>query len=223
MKNVKLIGSDQPVAVGKIVCVGRNYEEHAKEMDADVPDTPVLFLKPSTAIIQSGEPIVIPPISLDCHHEVEITLLIGKGGKKLRPVDAPSYIAGYGVGLDMTLRDIQKAAKKQGLPWTLAKGFDTSAPLSDFVPAASIQNPDDLCITLKINGKKRQVGYATEMIFSFSTLTAYISQYMTLEPGDVIFTGTPEGVSAVNKGDRLEATLSTRNNQVLTSLSTVIT
>ena len=138
---VHLIGTSEPLEVRKIFCIGRNYAEHAKEMNADIPEAPVFFLKPSTAIIRDGGSIHRPPISNELHHEVEMTVLIGRGGKNILRGNALNHVAGYGIGLDMTLRDVQSDAKKKGLPWTLAKGFDTSAPVSDFVPAGEISDP----------------------------------------------------------------------------------
>ena len=208
--------------VGKIICIGQNYAEHAKEMKFDVPTKPVFFLKPPSAIIHDGEEVVIPAISNDVHHEVELTVLIGEGGKNIPQESALKHVAGYGVGLDMTMRDIQLEAKKKGLPWTLAKGFDTSAPLSVFVPANVISNPGNLKLQLKINGITRQIGDTSKLVFSVETLIAYISKFITLEQGDVIYTGTPEGVSRVEHGDKLEAFLKSLDDKVLTSLSVSI-
>jgi|WetSurMetagenome_2_1015567.scaffolds.fasta_scaffold19991_4 acylpyruvate hydrolase len=219
MKSVTLQGSSEPIPVQKIICLGQNYADHAKEMKFDVPVTPVLFLKPPSAIIYQGESIVIPEISHDVHHEVECTVLIGKKGKKIPRESALQYIAGYGVGLDMTMRDIQLEAKKKGLPWSLAKGFDTSAPLSEFIPAAQISDPKTLSIQLNINGTIRQSSSVSKLIFPVDTVIAYISQFMTLERGDVIYTGTPEGVSRVEHGDTLEAHLKHADGHMLASLS----
>lgn len=209
---------DRQYSIGKILCVGRNYADHAKEMNAEIPTTPVLFLKPSSAVVGNGEEIVVPPVSGELHHEVEMTVLIGMKGKNISESEALSYVAGYGVGLDMTLRDIQAEAKKKGLPWTLAKGFDTSAPLSPFVPASMIRDPHQLDIVLRVNGTVRQQSNTRYFIFSLQKLIHYISQFFTLEPGDVIFTGTPEGVGAVKSGDLLEASLSEPGGPTLASL-----
>lgn len=176
-------------------------------MNAAVPEAPVFFLKPSTAIIRNGESVVIPPISSDVHHEVEMTLLIGTGGKNISLDHALTHVAGYGIGLDMTMRDVQAEAKKKSLPWTLAKGFDTSAPLSEFVSAARVRNPNELDVRLAVNGVARQSSNTRNFIFSVQHLVSYISRFFTLESGDVLFTGTPEGVGPVRSGDRLEATL----------------
>lgn len=218
MPAVSLIGTQQSFQVGKIICVGRNYAEHAKEMKADLPTAPVLFLKPPSAIIHEGDHIIIPPISREIHHEVEMTVLLGKGGKHIPQKKALTHVAGFGVGLDMTLRDVQSEAKKKGLPWTLAKGFDTSAPLSGFVPAGSVQDPHNLNIELSVNGAARQKGNTGDFIFQLDQLISYISMYFTLEEGDVIFTGTPEGVARVRPGDVLEARLSGPGGSTLASL-----
>ena len=195
------------IPVPKILCIGRNYAEHAKEMKADVPVAPVFFLKPSTALVADGGSVRIPSISKDLHHEVEMTVLIGTGGSHIPPSEARTHIAGIGVGLDMTLRDVQADAKKKGLPWALAKGFDTSAPVSSFIPAERIRNVNDLRLLLTVNGQVRQQGSLSDLLFPVETLIAYLSQFVTLEAGDVIFTGTPEGVAQVMPGDTLEASL----------------
>jgi acylpyruvate hydrolase len=222
MKSVTLRGSAEPILVQKIICLGQNYAEHAKEMKLDVPASPVFFLKPPSAIIHQGEQIVIPSISNDVHHEVELTVLIGKRGKNISHESALQYVAGYGVGLDMTMRDVQLEAKKKGLPWSLAKGFDTSAPLSEFIPAALVGDPMSLSIQLKINGKVKQSSSTSKLIFPVDTIIAYISQFMTLERGDVIYTGTPEGVSRVDHGGTLEAVMQDGDGHVLVSLSVSI-
>lgn len=219
MPSVTLRGTPSPVPVSKIICVGRNYAAHAKEMKAEIPEQPVLFLKPPSAILHDGGTIVIPKISRDLHHEVEMTVLIGRGGKNIDEHSALSHVAGYGVGLDMTLRDVQSEAKKKGLPWTLAKGFDTSAPLSEFVPAAAIADPHALEVELRVNGAVRQRGNTSSFIFRLERLISLISTHFTLEKGDVIFTGTPEGVAQTVPGDTLEATLRTPGGTPLSSLT----
>lgn len=219
MRTALLQGSVEQFEIRKLICIGRNYADHAKEMKADVPKVPMFFLKPSTAVIGNGGTIIIPPISNDLHHEVELTVLLGKGGKNIAQGDAMEYVAGYGIGLDMTLRDVQAEAKKKGLPWTLAKGFDTSAPLSSFVPAASVPDPHALNVTLTVNGATRQHSTTANFIFTIDTLLSYVSQYITLEPGDIFFTGTPEGVAQTVSGDKLEATLSSPTGETLAALS----
>jgi len=207
MTSVSLQGSNNPISISKIICVGRNYAEHAMEMNSDLPTSPILFLKPASALLGTGGIVVRPSISKELHHEVEVTVLMGKGGKAIPERSAMEHIAGYGVGLDMTLRDVQSEAKKKGLPWTLAKGFDTSAPVSEFVPAGVVSDPHRLTIELRINGEVRQKGSTADFIFTLPRLISYISRFFTLNPGDVIFTGTPEGVAETVPGDMLEATL----------------
>lgn len=201
-----LLGS-KPIAVPKILCIGRNYAEHAKEMKAELSTAPVFFLKPSTALVGDGEAVRIPSISNDLHHEVELTVLIGTGGRQIREREARQHIAGFGVGLDMTLRDVQADAKKKGLPWALAKGFDTSAPVSTFIPADRVPDVTALRLELMVNGQVRQRGSLSDLLFPVERLIAYLSQFVTLEPGDIIFTGTPEGVAQVVPGDSLDAAL----------------
>jgi 5-carboxymethyl-2-hydroxymuconate isomerase len=187
-------------------------------MKAEVPTTPVLFLKPPTAVIHNHGQVIIPPISKELHHEVEMTVLIGKGGTNISRDRAMEHIAGYGVGLDMTLRDVQSEAKKKGLPWSVAKGFDTSAPLSDFVPAASVADPHRLTVDLTVNGATRQKGSTGDFIFKLDQLLSLISQVFTLESGDVIFTGTPEGVAQAVAGDTLLARLLDPSGKALASI-----
>ncbi len=218
MAAASLIGSGEILEVRKIFCIGRNYADHAKEMSTPVPESPVFFLKPATAVVPNGGVVSRPAISDDLHHEVEMTVLIGRGGKNISKGNALNHVAGYGIGLDMTLRDIQSEAKKKGLPWTLAKGFDTSAPMSDFVPADQVANPHDLGLRLDVNNISRQQSNTSNFIFKLDELIAYISQFFTLERGDVIFTGTPEGVAPVRSGDVLEARLLSTSNTVLASL-----
>ena len=221
MKQISIRGTNDLLTIGKIVCIGQNYAKHAREMNFDISKTPIFFLKPATAVIFNHEQLIIPSLSSDVQHEVELTVLIGTSGKNIPQETALQHVAGYGIGLDMTMRDIQLEAKKKGLPWTLAKGFDTSAPLSEFVPAHLINDPAALRLELTIGGILRQSGSTNDMIFSVSSLIAYISQYLTFETGDIIFTGTPEGVSQVHHGDKLEASLKSADGSLLTSLSVV--
>ncbi len=218
MKYVKIQDSNEQIAVGKIVCIGQNYAEHAKEIKCEIPANPVFFLKPSTAIIFNGEKVVLPVISKEIHHEIELSVLIGKLCKNTPEATALDNVIGYGIGLDMTMRDIQLESKKKGLPWTLAKGFDTAAPLSEFISAEKVSDPASLNIELKINGSIRQKSATNKMIFTVQKLISYISQFITLEKGDVILTGTPEGVSPVNHGDKLEGTLTGLDGNKLISL-----
>jgi 5-carboxymethyl-2-hydroxymuconate isomerase len=219
MKSVILRGEDKFYTVGKIICLGQNYAEHAKEMKFEVPASPVFFFKPPSAIIYGGGQIILPEISHDVHHEVEMTILIGEKGYNIHRSAALKHVAGYGIGLDMTMRDIQNEAKKKGLPWALAKGFDTSAPVSEFIPAETVGDPGALNVQLFINGKLRQSSSTGKFVFPVDKVIAYISQFITLEPGDIIFTGTPEGVSRVEHGDTLEASLLDSSKNTLVSLS----
>lgn len=207
LKKIKVKNNDKEFAVGKIVCVGRNYTEHAKELGNEIPDKPVLFLKPPSSIIYSGDNIIYPDFSNEMHHEVELVLLIGKDVSKANLKEAENAIIGYGVGLDMTLRDIQSEAKKKGHPWTISKCFDTSAVVSDFVLKENCTLTLDEEISLSINGIIKQKDQLNKMIFNPAQIVEYISSLMMLEEGDLIFTGTPKGVSKVNRGDKLKADL----------------
>jgi 2-keto-4-pentenoate hydratase/2-oxohepta-3-ene-1,7-dioic acid hydratase in catechol pathway len=209
VRAVTFKGSRDALRVGKILCLGRNYREHAREMKAEVPTVPVVFLKPATALVASGETIIIPPVSREMHYETEMVVVIGKDGKAIPAERALDYVAGYGIGLDMTLRDVQAEAKAKGLPWTVAKGFDTSAPVSEIVPRGDVVDPGALELRLTVNGELRQRGNTREMIFSVEQIIAYLSTIFTLERGDLIFTGTPEGVGAAHSGDQLAADLGT--------------
>lgn len=205
MKTIKIQNQNVTIPVGKIICIGRNYFEHAVEMKSEILENPVIFLKPSTALIYDGETITRPEISREMHHEVELVVAIGKGGKNISNKNAFQHILGYAVGLDMTLRDIQNQAKAKGLPWTIAKGFDTSAPISDIIPAQIINDPHNLELICKVNGNIRQHSSTSKMIFRIEQLIEYISRIFTLEEGDLIYTGTPEGVGKVEPGDIIEA------------------
>ena len=205
MKTAQLLGSGESFPIGKIVCIGRNYADHIKELGNEMPERPILFMKPASSVIGEGEEIVIPPFSSDCHHEAELALLIGTGGKDIPAAQALSHVAGFGVAIDLTLRDVQAEQKKKGLPWEIAKGFDTACPLSSFVPAASVTDPQDLRITLSVNDAPRQDGSTALMIHRLPELISYISAIFTLEPGDLILTGTPAGVGPIKSGDRVVA------------------
>ncbi|QXE89359.1 fumarylacetoacetate hydrolase family protein [Geomonas subterranea] len=205
MKTAQLIGSPEPVRIGKILCIGRNYADHIKELGNETPERPVIFTKPATSVIGAGEEIVIPSYSSDCHHEAELALLIGREGRDIPAADALSYLAGYAVAIDLTLRDVQAELKKKGLPWDIAKGFDTACPLSPFVPAEQVADPHQLRITLTVNGEKRQDGGTDLMIHRIPELLSYLSSIFTLEPGDLVLTGTPAGVGPVKSGDRVVA------------------
>ncbi|MCG2793000.1 MAG: fumarylacetoacetate hydrolase family protein [Weeksellaceae bacterium] len=190
----------------KIICVGRNYGEHAKELGNDIPVDPVIFMKPDTAILKKGSDFYIPEFSTDIHYELEVVLKISKGGKYIQKENANHHFEEIGLGLDFTARDLQTKLKAKGLPWELAKAFDGSAVVSDFVPKENydLQN---LNFSLTKNREKVQDGNTSEMIFSFLDIIAFASQYFTLRAGDLIFTGTPKGVGKVSENDWLEAFL----------------
>jgi 2-keto-4-pentenoate hydratase/2-oxohepta-3-ene-1,7-dioic acid hydratase in catechol pathway len=191
------------------MCLARTYQEHAQEMHASVSEDPVLFLKPDTAVIFSHDTILIPKMSQCLHHEVELGIVIGKKGKHISEENAMEYVLGYLVGLDITARDLQSIAKKNGWPWGIPKGFDTFAPLSDVVLKEKVPNPQNLELELKVNGVVKQKATPGQMIFSLEHIIAFLSDVMTLEPGDLILTGTPAGVGEINKGDLLEARFGT--------------
>jgi 5-carboxymethyl-2-hydroxymuconate isomerase len=205
LKSVKIKNSIKEVAISKIVCVGRNYAEHAIELGNEIPEKPVVFIKPASAVIYSGETIEYPPFSNEMHHEVELVVLIGENVKDASETEAEKSIIGYGVGLDMTLRDIQSKLKSKGHPWTIAKCFDTSAVLSDFVLKDDSNLSLDEEIYLNVNDDIRQKDKLNKMIFNPVELVQYLSSLMTLEKGDLIFTGTPKGVGKVNNGDVINA------------------
>ena len=203
MHQIKIKQTEQSYQVGKIICLGRNYLDHIRELGNQVPDRAVIFCKPASSVIDDGGEIEIPCYSNDCHHELELALLIGKTGKNITTDDALQFIAGYGVALDLTLRDLQAELKGKGLPWEIAKGFDTSCPLSDFISADRVENPNNLKLTLKVNGELRQQGTTAQMMRSVEEIVAEVSNFYRLEPGDVILTGTPAGVSRIQSGDEL--------------------
>jgi 2-keto-4-pentenoate hydratase/2-oxohepta-3-ene-1,7-dioic acid hydratase in catechol pathway len=188
----------------KIIAIGRNYAEHIKELQNERPDEPVVFLKPDTAVLKDNAPFYYPDFSKDIHHEVEILLRIGKEGKNIDPAFAHKYYDEIGIGIDFTARDLQQKCKAKGLPWEIAKAFNGSAPVSAFVPKAGY-DLSDLDFSLRINGQIRQQGNTKLMLFNFDTLIAYVSKFFTLKTGDIVFTGTPQGVGPVQVGDRLEA------------------
>ena len=189
----------------KILCVGRNYSEHAKELGNEVPENPVIFSKPDTALIKNNEPFYHPDFSNDIHHEVELVIKISKMGKKIQPKFARNYFTEIGLGIDFTARDMQSKLKEKGLPWELAKAFDGSAPISSFVPKSEFADLQDLNFQLDVNGETRQKGNTSLMLFKIDYIISFISRFFTLKTGDLVFTGTPKGVSAVKAGDTLSA------------------
>jgi acylpyruvate hydrolase len=192
---------------GKIVCVGQNYHAHIKELKSEVPEEPVLFLKPASALIGDGDEILIPPGLGRVDYEAELALIIGKKCKAASKDKALDYVRSVAVFNDVTARDVQSKARQAGLPWSLAKGMDTFAPMSEPRPLEGVPDLHGLRVQTRLNSELRQDGSTSEMIFPPEVLVAYISRYMTLEPGDVIATGTPEGVGPIKEGDILEMTI----------------
>jgi 2-keto-4-pentenoate hydratase/2-oxohepta-3-ene-1,7-dioic acid hydratase in catechol pathway len=188
----------------KIICIGRNYAEHAKELNNAVPTEPVFFMKPDTALIRNGQPFYHPDFSNDIHHEIELVLVVCKTGKNIDEKFASKYYNKIAIGIDFTARDLQNKAKEKGLPWEKAKAFDGSAPLGESVDVSTIKDVNDMNFHLTINGKTVQQGNTKDLLFSFDKIITYISRFITLRTGDLIYTGTPAGVGKVNIGDKLE-------------------
>jgi 2-keto-4-pentenoate hydratase/2-oxohepta-3-ene-1,7-dioic acid hydratase in catechol pathway len=186
----------------KIICIGRNYAEHAKEMKAELPTEPVFFMKPDTALLKEDD-FYIPDFTNDLHHEIELVLKISKAGKHIEEQFAHKYYDEIGLGIDFTARDIQAKCKEKGLPWEKAKAFDNSAPIGAFVKKETL-DLGNINFELKVNGQPRQIGNSKDLIFTFDKVIAYVSKFVTLKVGDLIYTGTPEGVDAVKVGDKLE-------------------
>ena len=191
----------------KIIAIGRNYAAHAKELNNEIPTKPVIFLKPDTAILKDNKPFYIPDFSSDIHFELEVVLKICKEGKHIAEKFAANYYDEIGLGIDFTARDIQNLHKEKGLPWELAKAFDNSAVISGFLPKRDFTDLYNLSFKLKVNEQTRQNGHTSNLLFSFEKIIAFVSQYITLKKGDLIFTGTPEGVGQVKQGDHLAAWL----------------
>jgi len=189
----------------KIIAIGRNYSEHAKELNNAVPASPVFFLKPETALLQQNKPFFYPSFTSDLHYETEIVVRINKNGKHIEEQFAHRYYDEIGIGIDFTARDLQQIQKEKGLPWEIAKAFDHSAPISPMVPLNRYKNIQDIHFSLNINNKQVQIGHTTDMIFTVDKVIAYVSQFVSLKIGDLIFTGTPAGVGPVKIGDQLEA------------------
>ena len=190
----------------KIICIGRNYAEHAKELGNEIPENPVIFMKPDTAILKKGSDFYIPEFSDDVHYELEVVLKISKGGKYIQEEKASNYFDEIGLGIDFTARDLQSKLKEKGLPWELAKGFDGSAIVSEFYKKSDF-DMRNLSFSLMKNKEKVQDGNTSMMIFSPEKIIAFVSQYFTLKTGDLIFTGTPQGVGKVEENDILQAFL----------------
>jgi fumarylpyruvate hydrolase len=209
---VPVVGSAQCFPVHRIYCVGRNYAEHAIEMGGTGREAPFFFMKPADAVLLAGPDgtacMPYPSLTGNLHHEVELVVAIGKGGKNIAAADAQQHIYGYAVGLDMTRRDLQNDMKKQGRPWSIGKGFDHSAPIGAITPATDVAAIDAAEIALDVNGQPRQKSRISQLIWSVSETIEQLSSAWTLQPGDLIFTGTPEGVGAVVAGDVLEGRIS---------------
>ncbi len=191
----------------KIICIGRNYANHIAELQNEKPDEPVIFMKPDTAVVQKQFPFVLPEFSNDVHHEVEVLVKINKVGKYIDAKFAHKYYDEIGLGIDFTARDLQAKLKEKGLPWEKAKAFDGSAVIGDFIPKTELGDLNNISFDLTNNGQTVQQGNTSNMLWKIDGLVAYVSQYFTLRTGDIIFTGTPEGVAKVSPGDVLEGSL----------------
>lgn len=202
-------GSDARFPVHRIYCIGRNYADHAKEMGAQAVSraNPVFFMKPADAIVTDGGDVPYPTATHELHHEVEMVVALAKGGRDIDATRALDCIFGYGVGLDLTRRDLQAAMKAKGLPWDVAKGFDASAPVSSLRPAVETGHPEHARLSLDVNGETRQDTDIADMIFPVAEIIAELSKLFELKPGDLIFTGTPAGVGPLQPGDRFRAEL----------------
>ncbi len=191
----------------KIIAIGRNYIDHAKELNNPVPTEPVVFLMPDTCILSNNKPFFYPDFSSDIHFEVELVLKINRVGKNIKAEFAHRYFDEVTVGIDFTARDLQAKAKAKGLPWEKAKAFDGSAPIGQFISLSELNDSESIAFSLDINGQRRQTGNSGDMIFSFNEIIAYVSRFFSLKMGDLIFTGTPAGVGPVTIGDKLEASI----------------
>lgn len=189
----------------KILAIGRNYAEHIKELKNEKPDEPVIFSKPDTALVKNNAPFYFPHFSQDIHHEVEIVLKISKEGKNIQEKFASKYFEELAIGIDFTARDLQQKAKEKGLPWTIAKGFNGSAPVSEFIPINTFPDIHNLNFSLKVDDVEKQKGNTSMMLFSFNYIISYLSVFFTLKKGDLIFTGTPKGVGPITVGNVLKA------------------
>lgn len=217
-----MLGDEEyPSSLGKIVCIGRNYADHAAELNNPIPTEPILFIKPATAATAMAPDIAIPTGQGSCHIETEIAILIGKELCQSTETTAREAIAGVGIGFDLTLREVQAKLKQKGLPWEKAKAFDSSCPLSNFVTLKADQDLGDIGISLKLNHLMQQEGTSKQMLTSILPMLSYISQHFTLLPGDVVLTGTPAGVTALTPGDELVAELITSNNELSVATTVV--
>ncbi|KIM86234.1 hypothetical protein PILCRDRAFT_816165 [Piloderma croceum F 1598] len=202
----------------KIVAIGRNYADHVKELRNTIPKEPFFFLKPTTSYVESGGKVEIPR-GIVAHHEVELGVVIGKGGRDILQQNADLHVAGYALAVDMTARNLQEEVKKKGLPWSAVKGFDTFTPIGPFVVRSSIIDPHNLNLSLKINGAIKQNGNTADMLFRIPRLIEHVSSIMTLEEGDLILTGTPSGIGPVVSGDEVDCALADSTGNILTTLA----
>lgn len=201
---VAVSGADQAFPVRRVFCVGRNYAAHAREMGSDPNrEPPFFFTKPADAVVPASGSVPYPPSTQELHHEIELVVALKGGGTDIAPEQALDLVWGYGVGLDLTRRDLQAVAKKDGRPWDMAKGFDASAPCSPLQPVSAVGHPAEGSIWLEVNGQRKQEGNLNEMIWPIPDVIAYLSRFVALAPGDLIYTGTPSGVDALNPGDRV--------------------
>lgn len=201
--SVAVAGSDQRFPVRRVFCVGRNYAAHAREMGQSDREPPFFFMKPADAVVDAAGVVAYPPATHDLHHEVEMVVALKAGGANVAPEHALDLVWGYGVGLDLTRRDLQAVAKEMSRPWDFAKGFDASAPCSLLRPVGEIGHPADTRIWLEVNGKVKQDGTLAEMIWPVADIISHISHFVELAPGDLIFSGTPAGVGPLRPGDRV--------------------
>ena len=214
--SLPVAGSDLRFAVGRIYCVGRNYADHAREMGHDpTREPPFFFMKAASSLVPNNATLAFPMATKDVHHEIELVVAIGKGGKNIPVEQALAHVWGYGVGLDMTRRDLQGEAKKMGRPWEMGKSFDESAPCTALKPVAEIGHPAKGAIWVKVNGQIKQQGDLSQQIWNVQEQIAYLSNLITLQPGDLIFTGTPAGVGPVIPGDTLEGHIDGVGNLVI--------
>lgn len=208
LPSVPVVGTTDLFPVHRIYCVGRNYEEHAKEMGFTGREPPFFFMKPADAVLVASAdgptPLPYPTLTQDLHHEIELVVAIGTGGRDIAAADAMRHVYGYAVGLDMTRRDLQGEMKKQGRPWCIGKGFEASAPISPITPAADAGEVEQADIWLTVDGTERQRGNVAQLIWKISEIIEHLSKAWALVPGDLIYTGTPAGVAAVKRGDLLE-------------------
>ncbi|TFY80033.1 hypothetical protein EWM64_g3979 [Hericium alpestre] len=196
----------------KIVAIGRNYVDHVKELNNAIPKEPFFFLKPTTSYLHSGGSVEIPK-GIIAHHEIELGVVIGRGGRDISQANSGAHIAGYALAVDMTARNLQDEVKKKSLPWSAAKGFDTFTPISSFIPKSEVTDPQNLNLWLKINGEFKQNGNTSHMMFPIPRLIEHVSSIMTLEEGDLLLTGTPSGVGPISPGDTIECGLSDASTQ----------